>query len=575
MKQVMRFLRPYRAQCLLAPLFKLLEACFELFVPLVVAAIVDVGIAGNDDSYILRMCGVLVLLAVVGLVSAVTAQYFAAVAATGFGAAARRALFGKIQSLSYRELDTVGTSTLITRMTADVNQAQTGVNLTLRLLLRSPFVVFGAWIMAWTVDPPSARIFALVIPALALVVFAVMLITVPMYRRAQNKVDRVVGLTRENLTGVRVLRAFGREAYEREAFDAANTDLARYQGKVGRISALTNPLTYVLINLAIVLLLRVGVIRVTGGSLTQGQVIALYNYMSQILVELVKLANYIVTVTKAVASGSRMAAVLSTESSLKAPAVDPTEPDGAPAITFSGVGMTYASASAPSLSDVTFSVPKGGTLGIIGGTGAGKSTLINLIPRFYDASEGTVLVDGVDVRDYPLETLRAKIGVVPQQARLFRGTVRENLQWGNPHATEEELNAALATAQATDVVASKANGLDELVEAGGKNFSGGQRQRLTVARALVKKPEILILDDSASALDYATDARLRRALRRDCEGMTVVTVSQRVSAVRHADLIVVLADGAVAGIGTDRTLRLTCPTYQEICRTQEKGGTSV
>ncbi len=572
MKQVLRFLKPYTWQCILAPLFKLLEACFELMVPLVVASIVDVGIKANDDGYILIMCGVLVVLALVGFGAAMTAQYFSAKAATGFASATRLALFQKIQSLSYRELDGLGTATMITRMTGDVNQAQTGVNLTLRLLMRSPFVVFGAWIMAWTVDPSSAGIFAMTIPALFLVVGVVMAITVPMYRRSQEKMDRVLGLTRENLTGARVIRAFGMEDTEQEKFRHINREHASYQRKVGRISNLTNPLTYVIINLAIVLLIRLGAIRVDGGDLTQGQVIALYNYMSQILVELVKLANLIVTVTKAVASGKRIGSVLEMESSILSPDVSPVTDATAPAITFHDVSLTYVGASEPALSHVTFSLPGGGTLGVIGGTGAGKSTLVHLIPRFYDATEGQISILGADVRSYPPGELRERIAIVPQKATLFSGTIRDNLRWGNPDATDEELYAALETAQAMDVIQSKKKGLDEPVEGGGKNFSGGQRQRLTIARALVKKPDILILDDSASALDYATDARLRRALCTDLEGMTVVTVSQRVSAVRHADLILVLQDGSVVGMGTHDTLRETCPAYLEICESQEKGG---
>ncbi len=572
MKRVFSYLRPYTGQCILAPLFKLLEAGFELIVPLVIAAIIDIGIASRDTGYVLRMCGVLLLLALVGLIAAVCAQYFASVAATGFGTALRAALFGKIQSLSYRELDTLGTATMMTRMTSDVNQAQTGVNLTLRLLLRSPFVVFGALIMAATIDGRLSLIFAAVILLLLIAVYAIMFRTLPLYRRSQEKLDRVLGLTRENLTGARVLRAFCREEAEEADFDRANEALTHSQKHVGLISALTNPLTYVIVNIGVIALIWGGAIRVDHGDLTQGQVIALYNYMSQILVELVKMANYIVTVTRALASGKRVARVLETDSSLAAPAEPAGPREGAPAIAMTDVSMTYAGNAAPSLSHVTFAIPRGATLGIIGGTGSGKTTLVDLIPRFYEASEGVVSVFGTPVGDYDPDTLRGMIGVVPQRAALFSGTIRDNLLWGDPAATDADLQAALATAQALDVVAAKPLGLDEPVEAGGKNFSGGQRQRLTIARALVAKPEILILDDSASALDYATDARLRRALREDLAGMTVVVVSQRTSSVRHADLILVLDEGNVVGMGTHDELRETCPVYREICMTQERGG---
>ena len=572
MKRVFSYLRPYTGQCILAPLFKLLEAGFELIVPLVIAAIIDTGIASRDTGYVLRMCGILLLLALVGLIAAVCAQYFASVAATGFGTALRAALFGKIQSLSYRELDTLGTATMMTRMTSDVNQAQTGVNLTLRLQLRSPFVVFGALIMAATIDGRLSLIFAAVILLLLIVVYAIMFRTLPLYRRSQEKLDRVLGLTRENLTGARVLRAFCREEAEAADFDRANEALTYSQKHVGLISALTNPLTYVIVNIGVIALIWGGAIRVDHGDLTQGQVIALYNYMSQILVELVKMANYIVTVTRALASGKRVARVLETDSSLAAPAEPAGPREGAPAIAMTDVSMTYAGNAAPSLSHVTFAIPRGATLGIIGGTGSGKTTLVDLIPRFYEASEGVVSVFGTPVGDYDPDTLRGMIGVVPQRAALFSGTIRDNLLWGDPAATDADLQAALATAQALDVVAAKPLGLDEPVEAGGKNFSGGQRQRLTIARALVAKPEILILDDSASALDYATDARLRRALREDLAGMTVVVVSQRTSSVRHADLILVLDEGNVVGMGTHDELRETCPVYREICMTQERGG---
>ena len=571
MKRVFAYLKPYRWQCVLAPLFKLLEAGFELIVPLVVAAIIDTGIENKDPVYVVKMCGILLLLAAVGFVAAVFAQYFASVAAVGFGAGVRRALFAKIQSLSYRELDSLGTATMMTRLTSDVNQAQTGVNLTLRLLMRSPFVVFGALIMAATIDGKLSLIFAAVIVLLFAVIYLIMFRTVPLYRKSQEKLDRVLGLTRENLTGARVIRAFCREEEERELFDDANNTLTCSQKYVGRISALTTPLTGVLINIATLLLIYTGAIRVDAGSLTQGQVVALVNYMAQILVELVKLANLIVTVTKSVASGKRIGGILAMESSLAMPAVSAAPDADAPAIEMRGVSFTYAGAAAPALSDLNFSLAPGATLGIIGGTGSGKTTLVDLIPRFYDATEGEVRVCGVPVKDYDLDILRSMIGVVPQRALLFAGTIRENLLWGNPGATDEDLIAALRTAQALDVVESKALGLDEPVEAGGKNFSGGQRQRLTIARALVARPNILILDDSASALDYATDARLRHALREDLAGMTVVVVSQRASSVRHADLILVLDDGKVVGMGTHDELRATCPVYEEICASQERG----
>ncbi len=572
MKRIFGYLRPYRIQCVLAPLFKFMEATFELFVPLVVAAIIDNGIPRGSEGtgYVIGMCGILLALAVVGFACAITAQWFSSVAAVGFGTALRRALFGRLQSLSYRELDTLGTATMMTRMTGDINQAQTGVNLTLRLLLRSPFVVLGAFIMACTVSPRLSLIFAAVIAALFLVVGVIMRITLPLYRRTQERVDGVLELTRENLTGARVVRAFCMEEDERVRFDSANGILVRAQRFVGRISALMNPMTYAIVNIGVILLIWRGAVHVELGELSQGEVVALYNYMSQILIELVKFANFIVTVTRALASGKRVARVLEMTSSV----TDGTgaQPDpNAPAISFTEVTVTYAGASESALSGVSFSLPRGGTLGVIGGTGSGKTTLVNLIPRFYDVTDGRVAVSGVDVRDYAVDDLRARIGVVPQKALLFAGTIRENLLWGKPDATDEELYAALRTAQAIDVVASKPDGLDEEVEAGGKNFSGGQRQRLTIARALVRRPEILILDDSASALDYMTDAHLRRALREDCADMSVVVVSQRTSSVRHADLILVLDDGEVVGMGTHEELMDSCSVYREIALSQERG----
>ncbi len=572
MKKVFGYLKPYRVQCVLAPLFKFMEATFELFVPLVVAAIIDNGISRGQEGtgYVLGMCGILLALAVVGFACAITAQWFSSVAAVGFGTALRRALFGRLQSLSYRELDTLGTATMMTRITGDINQAQTGVNLTLRLLLRSPFVVFGALIMACTVSPRLSPIFAVVIAALFLVVGVIMRITLPLYRHTQERVDGVLELTRENLTGARVVRAFCMENEELERFDRANGVLVRTQRFVGRISALMNPLTYTIVNIGVILLVWRGAIHVDIGDLSQGQVVALYNYMSQILIELVKFANFIVTVTRALAGGKRVARVLEMTSSVTDGA-GAIPDENAPAIAFTDVTAVYAGAQESALSGVSFSLPRGATLGVIGGTGSGKSTLVNLIPRFYDAARGSVAVAGVDVREYSVEQLRSRIGVVPQKALLFAGTIRENLQWGKPDATDEELYAALRTAQALDVVTSKPAGLDEEVEAGGKNFSGGQRQRLTIARALVRRPDILILDDSASALDYLTDARLRGALREDCADMSVVVVSQRTSSVRHADLILVLDDGEVVGMGTHDSLMERCEVYREIALSQERG----
>ncbi len=575
MKKVFAYLKPYRAQCILAPLFKLLEVVFELFVPFVVAYIIDEGIHDkNAVGKVFGACGILLLLAVVGFISAATAQYFSSVAAVGFATALRAALFRHLQGLSYRELDKLGTATMMTRMTGDINQAQTGVNLTLRLLLRSPFVVFGAMIMAFVIDWELALIFVAVIVALFLVVGVIMWITLPMHRHSQEKLDGVLERTRENLTGARVVRAFCMEESEEVKFAEANHTLTRSRLFAGRISALTNPLTYVIINIGVIFLVWQGGLRVNdfNDKLTQGQVVALYNYMAQILIELVKFANFIVTFTRGLASGRRIASVFEINSTLQEGDTSQTPVDNAPAIAFRDATISYAGSQEAALSHVSFVLPRGGTLGVIGGTGSGKTTLVNLIPRFYDVTDGVVMIDGVDVREYPLEQLRAKIGVVPQKARLFAGTIRDNLKWGNPDATDEELYAALKTAQALDVVASKPGGLDEQVDAGGRNFSGGQRQRLTIARALVRRPEILILDDSASALDYLTDARLRRALKTDCGDSTVVIVSQRTSSVRHADLILVLDDGEVVGMGTHEALMESCAVYQEIARTQEKEG---
>ena len=566
-KGLLIYLKQYRKECVLGPLFKLLEALFELFVPLVMTSIIDVGIATGSRRYILERCGLLVLLAVVGLVCSITAQYFAARAATGFSARLRSALFAHLQGLSYREIDTLGSATMNTRMTSDVNQLQNGVNLALRLLLRSPFVVFGAMVMAFTIDVPGATVFVVAIPVLLAVVFAIILVTIPMYRKVQNRLDGVTAATRENLTGVRVLRAFRKEQEEIAEFSRRNRLLNQLQLRVGRISNLLNPVTYVILNLAVVALLRTGALRVNSGALTQGQVVALYNYMSQILVELIKFANLIITMTKAVACGNRIQSVFAMQSSQTSGSRHPEETLRGQ-VEFRNAGITYGVAGAEALSSVSFLARPGQTVGIIGGTGSGKSTLVNLIPRFYDATQGQVLVDGVDVRELNLEELRRRIAVVPQKAVLFRGTIRSNLLWGREDATEEELQAALTVAQAMEIVQGKDQGLDAEVQQGGGNLSGGQRQRLTIARALIRQPEILILDDSASALDYATDARLRAAIGALPNPPTTFVVSQRAASIRHADWILVLDDGRVVGQGTHETLLEQCPVYQEIYHSQ-------
>lgn len=571
MKQLFKYLKQYKIESVMAPLFKMLEASFELFVPLVMAQIIDTGIKNGDMPYIYKMGAVLVLLGVIGLVCSVTAQYFAARAAVGFGTVLRRELFAHINRLSYAELDKEGTATLITRMTSDVNQVQSGLNMTLRLFLRSPFIVFGAMIMAFTIDVRSALIFAVIIPLLSIVVFGIMLLTMPLYKKVQRQLDRVLGLTRENLAGVRVVRAFNRQQDELEAYREESGILFKLQVFVGRISAFLNPVTYVLINLAIVVLLHTGGLQVESGRLTQGEVVALVNYMSQILVELIKLANLIILMTKAFACGQRVQHVFEIKSSLTERAVpEPGKPAdaGEAGIRFEDVGFSYEGAKAPSLQHISFSARKGEVIGIIGGTGSGKSTLVNLIPRFYDATEGCVRVDGRDVRDLELKKLRGRIGVVPQHAVLFKGTIRDNIKWGKQDATDEEIRQALSIAQAADVVESKGEGLDARVSQGGSNFSGGQKQRLTIARALVRQPEILILDDSASALDFATDAGLRKALREQCSGMTVFIVSQRAASVRHADRILVLEDGRLAGSGSHESLFTSCRVYKEICLSQ-------
>lgn len=579
MKSLFAYMKDYKKECVLGPLFKLLEASFELMVPLVMAAVIDVGIANGDRGYIGRMCLVMAALGVIGLVCSITAQFFAAKASVGVAAKLRHALFAHIQELSFTEMDTAGTSTLITRMTSDINQVQNGLNLALRLLLRSPFVVFGAMVMAFTIDVPAALVFVVAIPLLAVVVFGVMLWTMPRYKKVQAGLDRVLGNTRENLTGVRVIRAFGREEAETGRFETENNALTKLQEHVGRVSALMNPVTYVIINLATVVLIWVGAVRVDTAIITQGAVVALINYMSQILVELIKLANLIINITKALACASRVQGVLDTESSMEAPqALSNVVEQNQERVTFRNVALTYQGAGTASLSGLSFSVKPGETVGVIGGTGSGKSSLVNLIPRFYDATQGDVLVDGHNVRDYPLASLREKVGVVPQRAVLFTGTIRDNLKWGKPDATDEELWQALETAQARDFVEEKPGGLDEPVSQGGKNFSGGQRQRLTIARALVRKPEILILDDSASALDFATDARLRKAIRQMEGGPTVFIVSQRASSIRYADKIIVLDDGEAVGIGTHEELLKHCEVYREIFESQfqreERGATA-
>lgn len=584
MKKLLGYLKDYKKESLLGPLFKLLEASFELIVPLVMAAIIDTGVENGDRPYIMKMCLVLVLLAVIGLTCSITAQYFAAKAAVGCATGLRHALFSHIESLSFTEMDTVGTSTLITRMTSDINQVQNGVNLVLRLFLRSPFIVFGAMIMAFTIDVKAALVFVVTIPLLSVVVFGIMLVSIPLYRKVQAALDKVLGITRENLTGSRVIRAFNKEQDEIEQFHESNEALTRIQLYVGKISALMNPFTYIIINGAIVALLWTGAIRVDGGFITQGEVVALVNYMSQILVELVKLANLIININKSVACMHRIENVLDLEPSIRdgaaeAAAGKASEGSGsaadsdsrgkdAPAVEFSHVGLAYAGAGEEALTDIDFIAKRGETIGIIGGTGSGKSSVVNLIPRFYEATGGCVRVDGRNVSDYTLEELRDKIGVVLQKAVLFKGTIRENMRWGKPDATDEEIMEALSTAQAKEFVLAKDGGLDYEIEQGGKNLSGGQRQRLTIARALVKKPEILIMDDSASALDFATDAALRAAIAGMEGDMTVFIVSQRAASIMYADRIVVLDDGKIVGLGTHEELLSGCEVYQEIYDSQ-------
>ncbi len=568
MKKLWKYMRDYRREGILAPLFKLLEASLELLVPLVMAQIIDTGIANGDRGFILSRCGILAALAAVGLVCSITAQYFAAKASVGFAAKLRSTLFKHIQSLSYSKLDTQGTGTLIARITGDINQVQSGMNLALRLLLRSPFVVFGAMIMAFTIDVKAALVFVVTIPLLSIVVFGIMLWSIPMYKKVQARLDKVLGITRENLSGVRVIRAFCKEDEERREFGERNAALTKLQLIVGRVSAAMNPATYIMINLGIAVLIYVGALRVDSGILTQGQVVALYNYMSQILVELVKLASLIITITKALACAGRVSAALDVESDMHGADTMPKEIDTDEEVRFENVEFGYATGGEPALSGISFSVKKGETMGIIGGTGSGKSSLVSLIPRFYDATGGHVYIKENDVKDYPLGALREMVGMVPQKAVLFKGTIRENLRWGSADATEEEMERALSDAQALEIVKAKPEGLDSPVAQNGKNLSGGQRQRLTIARALIKKPEILILDDSASALDYATDLALRRSLAALSYKPTVFIVSQRASSILHADKIAVLDEGKMVGLGTHDELMQTCPVYREIYYSQ-------
>lgn len=587
MKGLLKYLKDYKKESILAPLFKMLEASFELLVPLVMAAVIDKGIEGKDKSYIVTLCFVMILLGLIGFVCSITAQYFAAKAATGFARKLRYEMFSHIQRLSYSKLDTAGTSTLITRMTSDVNQVQSGVNMFLRLFLRSPFIVIGAMIMAFYVDVRAAVVFAVAIPILSLVVFGIIFANIPLYKKVQNRLDKVLLVTRENLNGIRVIRAFNQEAKEIEGFDEKNTGLTRIQLFAGRISALLNPITYVIINLALVALLYKGALQVDGGYITQGDVIALISYMSQILVELVKLANLIVTLTKAAACASRIQGVMEIPEGMEKEGKDDSEEadletgvsetahqsgkiESDEAVRFDHVCFTYEGAGGEVLTDMDFSVRKGETVGIIGGTGSGKSTLVQLIPRFYDVSSGCVYVDGKEVREYEVEELRNKVGMVPQKAALFKGTIRENILFGRDDATDEMIEEAVAVAQAKEFIEAKEGGLLSRVEQGGRNLSGGQKQRLTIARALVRQPEILILDDSCSALDYATDAALRAGIKGLSYEPTVFIVSQRTASIQYADKIIVLDDGEIAGMGTHEELLKTCQVYQEIYDSQYK-----
>ena len=606
MKELLKYIKDYKKECVLGPLFKLLEACFDLTVPIVMAKIIDEGIAKSDSHFILVYGGVLILLAAVGLLSSITAQYFAAKAAVGFATNLRHGLFKHIESLSFTEMDTVGISTLITRMTSDINQMQSGVNMALRLFLRSPFIVFGAEVMAFTVDVKAAIVFAVVIPILAVVVLGIMAVSMPLYRKVQAGLDGILGRTRQNLTGVRVIRAFDKEEAEKEDFNNENQILTNLQLLVGKISALTNPVTYIFLNVALVVLLYVGAIRVDGGFLTQGKVIALVNYMSQILVELIKLANTIVLSTKAVACGNRIQSVFEMKPSIMDDFVSDDEEFGSmkksdnaesskltdeenvlgsekelinksadsiskgAEVVFENVDLTYKGAGDKSLENISFTAPAGSTIGIIGGTGSGKSSLVNLIPRFYDATAGKVLIDGKNVKDYKVSEVRSIVGIVMQKAVLFKGSIRENMKWGNDKATDDEINFALENAQAAEIVAGKEGGIDYMIEQSGRNLSGGQKQRFTIARALVRRPKVLILDDSASALDFATDAKLRKSLKQLGYEPTTFIVSQRTSSIKHADMILVLDDGKVVGKGTHDELLENCEVYHEIYMSQFK-----
>lgn len=569
MKELLVYIKEYTKECILGPFFKLLEACFDLAVPLVMASVIDKGIASGDKGYIFKYGGILILLAVIGLTCSITAQFFAAKAATGFAANVRYALFKHIESLSFTEMDGIGTSTMITRMTSDINQLQSGVNMALRLFLRSPFIVFGAAVMAFTIDVKAAIVFVVVIPLLAIVIFGIMLASMPLFKKVQARLDNVMGITRQNLTGVRVIRAFNKEAAEIENFADSNEKLSSMQLFVGRISALANPVTYVMVNIALIALLWTGGIQVDGGNLTQGEIVALVNYMSQILVELVKLANTIVLSTKAVACGGRVQAILAVNSSMEEGDYNSTSKNkGGLEVEFEHASMMYKGAGADSVSDISFKASPGSVTGIIGGTGSGKSTLVNLIPRFYDVSEGCVKVGGRDVKSYKLDTLRQAVGIVLQKSVLFRGTIRDNILWGNPDATDEEVTEALKAAQAWEIVQGKEKGLDYVIEQGGRNLSGGQKQRLAIARALVRKPPVLVFDDSSSALDFATEAKLRKSLQELGYNPTIFIVSQRTSSIQHADNILVLEDGALAGQGTHEELVNNCEVYKEIYNSQ-------
>lgn len=571
MKMIMRFLKDYKKECVLAPLFKMLEAIFELFVPLVVSSVIDKGIVNADKGYIMQMCFMLILLAIIGLVCAITAQYFSAKAAVGAATGMRHSLFAHIQTFSFTEMDTLGTSTLVTRMTSDINQVQNGINMVLRLFLRSPFIVFGAMIMAFTIDVKAALVFVAAIPVLALIVFGIMLATRPMYKNVQSGLDKILGITRENLTGVRVIRAFNKEQDEVKRFKNDNESLNRLQKFVGKISGLMNPLTYVVVNVSIIALIWIGGVRVNAGALTQGQVVALYNYMSQILVELIKLANLIITITKALACAGRIESVFEVTSGMADGSIkEVTAKEEQPSVEFKNVSLTYSGSGASSVEGINFKAMKGQTIGVIGGTGSGKSSLVNLIPRLYDVTQGEVLVDGVNVKDYDIETLRNKVGIVMQKAVLFKGTIRENMWMGKKGATDEQIDEALEISQSKEFVDSKQGRLDYVIEQGGKNLSGGQRQRLTIARAIVRKPDVLILDDSASALDFATDAALRKSIRGMNNSPTVFIVSQRAASLMYADLIIVLDDGQVAGMGTHDELLANCEVYKEIYESQFK-----